>query len=379
MGRTGPGLAVLRRLLGVVVMLVVSACGDTSEGPPSTGGDGDPSVEPGGRPVPVEALVIRPRRVEQRVQLAGVMRPIHSVDLVAGLQGEVRQVYGELGAAVTPMDTLAVIDDEIPWSQYRQAKAQVLSAENNLKIAELNLKSDGELLDNGDVSMLAYENSLLTVKSAEAARLSALASFSLAEAQLEDTRIVPPIPGLISRKHIDTGTMVAPGQSLYRVVDISRLKVEVGVSQSMVGRVRTGDPTVARIPALNDERFEGRVRYVSPEADEKTGAFLVEIHIENTEDHRIRAGMTARIELPLSGRTRQLVIPEYALVSKNGDDYVYRVTGRMARLVKIEADETVGSDVVVASGLAEGDTVVVVGMETLGVETKVLIESYQTR
>ena len=360
-------------------MLVVSACGETSEGPRSAGGDGDPSVEPGGRPVPVEALVIRPRRVEQRVQLTGVMRPIHSVDLVAGLQGEVRQVYGELGAAVTPMDTLAVIDDEIPWSQYRQAKAQVLSAENNLKIAELNLKSDGELLDNGDISMLAYENSLLTVKSAEAARLSAMASFSLAEAQLEDTRIVSPIPGLISRKHIDIGTMATPGKALYRVVDISNLKVEVGVPQSMVGRVRTGDPTMASISALNDEPFEGRVRFVSPEADEKSGAFLVEIHIENTKDRRIRAGMTARIELPLSGRARRLVVPEHALASKDGDAYVYRIRGQTARLAKIEVEETVGTDVVVSGGLSEGDTIVVVGMETLGVETEVLIESFQTR
>ena len=88
---------------------------------------------------------------------------------------------------------------------------------------------------------------------------------------------------------------------------------------------------------------------------------------------------TARIELPLSGRARQLVVPEHALVSKNGDAYVYRIRGQTARLAKIEVEETVGTDVVVSGGLSEGDTVVVVGMETLGVETEVLIEASQTR
>ena len=96
---------------------------------------------------------------------------------------------------MTPRDTLAFIDDRIPLSQYRQARAQVLSAENGLKIARLNFESDGELLASGDISRLAYDNSELAVKAAEATRLSALAQLSAVEKQYLDTRITSPMAG----------------------------------------------------------------------------------------------------------------------------------------------------------------------------------------
>jgi len=326
------------------------------------------------RGVPVEAMVVRAQTVEQTVPLIGVLQPGHAVEIVAEVQGKVERVDREMGDAVTPRDTLAVVDDRIPLSQYRQARAQVLSAENSLKIARLNFESDGELLEKGDISRLAYENSELAVKAAEANRLSALAQLSAMEKQYLDTRVTSPIAGLIARKHIERGTMVTPGTLLYRVVDLSVLKVEVGVPQALISRVRVGSPTRVTISALNDRSFDGTVRSISPQADEQSGAFAVEVHVENTEDTVIRAGMTARVEITFRDRGRPLAVPEHAVVTKNGDRYVYRITGDIARLTPIAAAEVLGSQVIVADGLAEKDTIAVVGMKNLGVETRVWIE-----
>jgi membrane fusion protein (multidrug efflux system) len=187
-----------------------------------------------GQSIAVEVLVVKPRNIEQNILLTGVLKPLHSVDIVSEVSGKVQKIYKKLGDSITQRDTLAIINDKVPLSNYRQAKSQLLSAENNLKIAELNLKSDEELFKNGDISKLAFESSQLAVKSAEANRLSALASLSLLEKNYKDTRIMSPISGLISRKFIELGTMVTPNMPLYRVVDLKTLKIEVGVSQSMI-------------------------------------------------------------------------------------------------------------------------------------------------
>ena len=63
----------------------------------------------------------------------------------------------------------------------------------------------------GDISELAYENAKLSYKTAEVGYLSADASLSLLSKAYEDTRIMSPIPGFISRKHISPGVMVNPG------------------------------------------------------------------------------------------------------------------------------------------------------------------------
>jgi len=138
------------------------------------------------RAIPVEALIVKSNTVEQSVPLTGILKPLYEVDIVAEVSGKATEIKKNLGDKVLKGDILAIIDDEVALSNYKQAKAQVLSAENNMKIAQLNLKSDKELFENGDISKLAFENSTLTVKTAEANHLLAMANLSLLKKAFED-------------------------------------------------------------------------------------------------------------------------------------------------------------------------------------------------
>ncbi|MBN2090214.1 efflux RND transporter periplasmic adaptor subunit [candidate division KSB1 bacterium] len=329
------------------------------------------------RSVPVEALIIKKKVVEQNFPMTALFKPLHQVDVLAEVSGEIKKINKNLGDMVTAKDTLAFIDDLIPYNQYRQANAQVLSAENNLKITRLNLQSDKELFDNGDISNLAYENSVLAVKTAEANHLSALANLSLVEKSYRDTRIMSPFAGLISRKYVELGSTVNPGVPLYRIVDLGTMKLEVGIPQAIISHVRVGSRARVIVSALNNQQFEGEVRFISPQAEESSGAFITEIYVKNTADLKIRAGMTARGEIIFTDIIENLVVPEYALVTRNGDHSVYKVKNGIAKLVDVEIGETYGTNVIIQNGLAEGDTIVIVGMKNLGVETKVWIESLQ--
>ena len=363
-------------LVGLCIPVFLNSCGRRpAEGDISGDSEAGTSVIDDKPSIPVEALVVKYESVEYNLPLTGIAKPHLSVDIVAEGSGKVENVYKRLGDAVTQKDTLALIDDRIPLSNYRQAQSRVLSAENNLKITQLNLQSDEELLKSGDISQLAYENSMLSMKTAEANRLSALANLSLMEKNYQDTRIMSPIRGLISRKYINLGTMVTPNTVLYRVVDLNTLKIEVGIPQAMIGRVRVGSVAKVNFSAFSQETFGGVVRFISPQADENSGSFNIEIHVKNTSDFRIRGGMTAKIDLKLTELGKQLAVPDYALVSRNGSHYVYKITDGVARLTHIETHTTFGSQVIIADGLVEGDTIVVVGMKNLGVETNVTVEA----
>jgi hypothetical protein len=68
-------------------------------------------------------------------------------------------------------------------------------------------------------------------------------------------------------------------------------------------------------------------------------------------------------------------VPEHALIIKNGDHYIYKIVQDTAFLAPIQLEKTFGSKAIVAGGLADGDTIVVVGMKNLGVKTAVWIET----
>lgn len=327
------------------------------------------------RQIPVEVMIVQPQDVQKGLNLSGLLQPIHSVDIVAKVSGNIEKINKELGARVNRNDILAVIDDKVPLSNFEQSKSQVLSAENNLKIARLNLLSDEELYKNGDISKLEYENSLLAVKTAEANHLSALATLSLMEKTYKDTRITSPINGFVSRKYIDLGMMVNPNSPVYRVVDLSALKIEVGIPQELIRYIEKGTKAKIKLSAFGNEMFDGAVEYISPQAETSTGAFNVEIHVPNTPDQTIKAGLTGRVEIILNNKQGQLVVPDFALINRADSSFVYIVQNQRAILTHVKLGEAYQSEVVVDEGLTAGDTLVVVGMKNLTDRAHVWIES----
>jgi RND family efflux transporter MFP subunit len=327
------------------------------------------------RGIPVEALLVKSQNVIQDLSITGILKPKHTVEIVAEVSGKVKTINKKLGDAVTVKDIMAVIDDKIPLSNYKQAKSGVLSAENNVKIAQLNLTSDEELYKAGDISKLEYESSLLAVKTAEANHLSALATLSLMEKTYNDTRISSPINGYVSRKYIDLGTMVSLNVPIYRVVDFSSLKIDIGVPQEMITHIQTGKKADIEISALGNEIFSGVVRYISPQADENTGAFVVEIHVKNTDDYQILAGMTARVTLILNSKLDEIVVPDNSIISMNDSNFVYIISGKKATLRHVIIGDSFDNLIAIEKGVSIGDTVVTVGIKNLKDKSPVIIES----
>lgn len=323
--------------------------------------------------VPIEAMVVREKIIEHKLPLTGVLVPYNSVDIISEVSGKVVEVKKELGDFVWADQPLVIIDDVIPYSQFKQAEAQVLSSENNLKINKSNFESDKLLFENGDISELEYNNSQLMFKNAEAQYLSTVAALSSAKKMYEDTKIKTPISGFVSRKNISYGTMVSVGTAVFRVVNISKMKMFVSVPQELINKVHVGGKANINVSALNNKFFSGVVKRISPQADEQTGGFQVEVHVAN-EDKTIKGGMTAKLELILSNEQKVLAIPGYSLVSKNDEYYVYKIKNNIADLAKVTIFETVGENIIINDGIAIGDTIVIVGMKNLGLETKVKIE-----
>ncbi len=324
--------------------------------------------------IPVEVAIVKQEAVQQNIQLTGVLQPIQSVDIISETSGKVEKVNINLGDWVTTNDILAKVDDRVPLSQYNQAKAEVLSAKSNLGIAQLNLTSDKELFGGGNVSKLKYENSILAVKIAEADHLSAVARLSLADKAYKDTRITSPINGIVSRKYIEKGTLVSNAMELFRVVNINTLKIEVGVPQKLINMISTKSVAQISISAMNNLTVPGKVYFISPQADGKTGTFLVEIQAAN-KNRAIKAGMTASIDLAVSQFDEQITIPNHALINKNDEQLVYKIENNKARLTEVGVNQVIGSNATINSGISKGDSIVVVGMKNLGVNTPVLIET----
>jgi membrane fusion protein (multidrug efflux system) len=162
---------------------------------------------------------------------------------------------------------------------------------------------------------------------------------------------------------------------IYRVVDLSSLKIDIGVPQELITQIQTGKKANIEISAMGNEIFNGYVRYISPQADENTGAFVVEIHVKNTGDNRIRAGMTARVNLILSRNLDEIVVPDNSIISMNDSNFVYIISGKKATLRHVIIGDSFDNLIAIEKGVSIGDTIVTVGIKNLKDKSPVIIES----
>jgi HlyD family secretion protein len=125
----------------------------------------------------------------------------------------------------------------------------------------------------------------------------AQASLELARLNREHAEIRAPFDGIVAAVNIDPGDPSATGsQPAIQLVDVSKLRVEVQISDVDVGRVKVGQATQIHLDSIPDTVFTGKVSYIAPTATSvgTLRTYLVRVDLDTQEG--LRAGMSARVD-----------------------------------------------------------------------------------
>jgi hypothetical protein len=152
------------------------------------------------------------------------------------------------------------------------------------------------------------------------------------------------------------GLHVMPGQSLYKVSDISVVWVEADVYESELAAVRAGDATTVSVDAYPGERFTGRVIYIYPYVDDKTRTNKIRVQLAN-RGGRLKPGMYASVELTSRGRSG-LVVPTNAVLDSGTEQVVFLAQGDgLFQPRKVKIGRRLGDSTEILDGLKDGDQV----------------------
>jgi Cu(I)/Ag(I) efflux system membrane fusion protein len=183
--------------------------------------------------------------------------------------------------------------------------------------------------------------------------------------QLDDTRhasdavaVRAPVTGVVIEKTAIKGLHVMPGQSLYKIADLSIVWVEADVYEHELAAVRVGDAATVTMDAYPGERFTGRITYIYPFLDEKTRTNKVRVALTNRLG-RLKPGMFANVDLTSRGRSG-LLVPTDAVLDSGTEQVVFVAQGEglfQPRPVKIGRRLSRDS-IEVLDGLKEGERVV---------------------
>ena len=345
-------VATARVLLLAGIAGGVAACGGAQGEPPEEVADRGDGYR---RVVNVEVQRVETTNFTSTIPLTGVALAMRDVMVSAEEAGVVRRALRDKGSPVRAGNAILRLDDTILRAQVRTATAK---AEYDDEVWERRRKLYEE---DGIGSEVAYHEARATAEQSRG-NLEAL------QARLDRTTIRAPIRGTLNDRLVEVGTMVSPGTVVARVVQADTIRIMAGVPERYALHVAVGADASVSFDVLPGEVFAGSMTYVGAVVDLDARTFPVELTLPNPGG-RIKPGMVADVSVTQGEMAAAIVVPRQALVSMEDGQVVFVAeeaggeTVAVARRVEVAASQ--GNDVVIGSGLAPGDRLVVVGQQGL--------------
>lgn len=230
---------------------------------------------------------------------------------------------------------------------YEKAKNSLLQAESNYNLVKNNYENELKNLEKQlEVSKLNLDKAELELDNAKR--------------NLENTVIRAPFSGVVTNVKVVSGQIISANSTLMTLIDTKNVYLNLEVDETDIGRVSIGLPVKVSLDAFPDEEFRGEVVSISPTAtiSNNIPIFKVKVRIPNN-DGRLKVGMSADGDIILLERKNVLLVPLKAVQKTERRSYVEILksdgTKEMVRVVLGEDD---GSNVIIESGLKEGDVVV---------------------
>jgi len=354
-----------------------------------------------GNQTPVSVEVASKQDMIEILPTLGTVTQKRKVSITSKVSGvQVKQVNVEVGDMVKKEDVLCVLDDTRHVIKRDQKKSDVVQAEIALKQAALNLEvkrrefesavktkeKNEELfkvgslspdqMEKAKVAFLKKETELLlgeeSVKQAKLNVEKAKTALKVAELDLEACTIKTPMSGVVAQRTAEKDETIGSG-ALFIVLDIATVYVAVEVSEKDIARVTVGINARVSVDAYPNDIFEGVVALISPTADAKSRTFPVRLSVTNKE-MTLKPGLFARAELIVQKKKDVLVVPEHAIVMRDGKEIIFVANDGVAIARTIQTGIRSEAKVEIISGIALGDTIIVRGQEEIQDLSPIVIE-----
>jgi RND family efflux transporter MFP subunit len=291
---------------------------------------------------------------QQNVQLvkASVAASLQSAqDQAVQAQQNVVSAQAALAAAQAETYTNAA-----KLADVNDARAQVQQAETNLQTAQANVVNN--VLKQQDIEQ------------AREAVQQAQAQVDYNRAQVNKTYIRSPISGTVLQLAAQQGETLAAGLSaptLIIVADLDRLQVDAFVDENDIGKVKLGQSADVTVDAFPKHVFKGKVQKIAAGSTIQEGIVTYDVTVAIRDPrHRLRPDMTANVTIQTGTRSNVLLVPSEAIkIGVRGSTVSVLTTQNGKAVVKTQRVKTGSTDGVnteIQSGLQEGDTVVLAGL-----------------
>jgi len=310
------------------------------------------SAAPGVAAVPFETVTATLEDAARERVWDGRVEAVNQATVSAQTSGRIAELPFDVNDYVEAGAVLMRFTDTEQKAALAQAEAALQEATARLAEANQEFERFSKMIENNSVSRAAFDQSRAN-RDATRARLNAARSrVEGAKEQLEYTVIRAPYAGIVSKRHVELGELVSPGQPVISGLSLQSLRVNVDVPQSMFHAIRTIGKAFVYV---NDERIAAESLTFFPVADAEANTFRVRVNLPDGAA-TLYPGMFVKVGFVV-GETRRLLVPVEAVVRRSELSGVYVTDGEAVALRQVRLGRRYGDSIEVLSGLSAGEAV----------------------
>jgi len=297
------------------------------------------------------------------IVLPGNTQAFTDAPIFARTNGYVKSWHVDIGTRVKKGQLLAEIETPEVDQQLQQARADLQTAQANLRQAEITAdrwealwKTNSVSKQETDVAVSAFHAMKATVDSntSNVRRLEELQGFQ---------KIYAPFDGVITARNTDIGALInsgasTPTQELFHLAAINILRVFVAVPQLYAQAVRPGATAFLTLDEFPGKTFSGTIARNSNSIDPASRTLLVEVDVDNRSG-TLLPGAYVSVHLKLPQSVSSVTLPANTLLFRSEGLRVGVVRNGRAQLVPVTIGRDYGNSVEVVTGLQPTDPVII--------------------
>ena len=356
---------------------------------------GDKKDNKAGMPTPVNIITVQKQQVIYHDEYPANTVALSQVDLHAEVEGYITGIFFKEGDFVRKGQKLYTIDQSKYMASYDQATANVRVAEAN----EAQAKKDADryiyLNEHDAIAKQTLDHAITTLQNSKNQVTAAKQDLVKAQTDLRFATIVAPFDGIIGLSQVKLGTLVTPGQTVLNTVSTEDpMAVDFVINEKQLPhflKLLHNKPNpvdsifTMLLPDNSQYDYPGQISVVDRGVDPLTGTIKVRLVFPNTE-HLLRAGMSSKVRVRNANSDPQILIPSKATIEQMGEYFVYVVKDTVIKneggkkekhdanapagpppmkavQKKVMLGEAIGPNVIVKSGLEEGEQLIVEGTQ----------------
>lgn len=304
---------------------------------------GDSSVKQT-QPIPVEVAAVERGHIERQRTFSGTLQAQAEIVVAPKVSGRILQLMADLADPINQGQVVARLDNDEYVQDVRQAEAELAvaranlaEAQSQLKIAERELERIEKLRQRGVSSESQRDAAKADQLTKQAHVQVTRAQLTRAEAALESARIrlgyttvTADWRGdndqrIVAERYVDEGETVSANAPLLRIVELDPITVVFFITERDYALLQQGLPASLTTDAYPGESFSGTIERIAPVFRESTRQARVEVQVDNPL-LKLKPGMFVRVTVTLEKMDNATIVPEQALVTRDGNSGVFLVS-----------------------------------------------------